>query len=70
MLRTYLIFLLLVYAFVLGYILMAGYLQGLETVKNGLMLWATGGAFGLMAYQLINRGNNAKTKHESFRYYD
>lgn len=70
MLKAYFIVLLSFYIAVLTVILMVGYLQGLEAVKNGLILWTTGGAFGIMAYQIVNRGKHAKTKHEAPRYYD
>jgi hypothetical protein len=60
--KSFLGLLLLAYVFVLGFIVVVGYFEGVEAVQEGLFLWAVGGAFGLMAYRIIS-GYERKRKH-------
>jgi hypothetical protein len=53
--KAFLGLLLLAYVFVLGFIVVVGYFEGVEAVREGLFFWAVGGAFGLIPYLIITR---------------
>ena len=62
LIKLYLIFLLFAYAFVLGYMLVVGYFEGVQIVRDGLFLLSVGAVFGLLGYRMANRGK-AKQRH-------